>query len=138
MTQRFYIDSSIWMDIYEDRRGYFDEPFAQFGLHLLESILAKKDTLIITDTLIDELKFYYSPEELNGMFAPFQALTEKIFATKEQKDEAEKLAYERKVPRGDALHAVLSRDHNLVLVARDKHFLDLEDISEHHKPEELI
>ncbi|MBW2971681.1 type II toxin-antitoxin system VapC family toxin [Candidatus Woesearchaeota archaeon] len=138
MKQRFYIDSSIWMDIYEDRRGYSGEPLALYGLRLLELILAKRETLIITDTLIDELSFYYSPEQLNGMLSPFHGLTEKIMASAKQKEEAERLASERSVPRGDTLHAVISRDHNLILVTRDRHFRKLEDVSSHHTPEELI
>jgi len=42
------------------------------------------------------------------------------------------------VPAGDALHAIVARDNDLILVTRDRHFRKLEDISKHYKPEELI
>jgi len=35
----------------------------------------------------------------------------------------------RNVPRGDALHAIIARDHKLILITRDNHFKKLEDIS---------
>ena len=62
----------------------------------------------------------------------------KIFASKEQRDEAKKIAIERNVPPGDALHAIMSRDYELILVTRDNDFRKLEDISKHYKPEEII
>ena len=51
---------------------------------------------------------------------------------------AKKIAKERDVPAGDALHAIIARDDDLILVTRDRHFRKLEDISKHHKPEEII
>ena len=101
-------------------------------------IKAKKFILIISDFLIRELENNYSIEEINGMMKPFEDIIERIFVKKEQRDEAESLAKERNVPRGDALHAILARDHKLILIARDRHFRELEDISKHHKPEDLI
>ena len=55
-----------------------------------------------------------------------------------QREEAKKIAKERDVPAGDALHAIVARDNDLILVTRDRHFRKLEDISKHYKPEELI
>ncbi|MBW2965350.1 PIN domain-containing protein [Candidatus Woesearchaeota archaeon] len=138
MALKYYIDSSIWMDIYDDRTGYKGEPFAEYGLGLLAMILANKDTIVISDKVVDELRFFYTTEQLNGLFAPFENLMERVLTTKAQADEAEHLSSARKVPKGDAVHAVLARDHGLILVARDKHFRQLDDISQHHKPEELI
>ena len=63
---------------------------------------------------------------------------EKIFVTKEQRDEAKKIAEERYLPPGDALHAILARDNNLIMITRDKHFKKLGDIAPHYKPEEVI
>jgi len=88
--------------------------------------------------LIRELEMNYSMEEIKGMMKPFENIVEKIITAKKQRDEAEKIAEERKIPRGDAMHAILARDHHLILVTRDKHFKILEDISTHHKPEDLI
>ena len=48
------------------------------------------------------------------------------------------LAEIRNVPRGDAIHAIIARDYELILITRDKHFQNLKDIAECYKPEEII
>ena len=55
-----------------------------------------------------------------------------------QEKEAASLGRVRKVSFGDALHAVLARDNFAVMVTRDKHFLELMDIVEVRKPEDLL
>lgn len=137
MIERYYIDTSIWMDLLEDRKGYNNEPLGDYALKLFALIKAKKATLIISDLLIRELEGFYSLGEINGMMLPFQKIIEKIIATKKQRIEARKIAEERNLPPGDCLHAILARDNNFILITRDKDFLQLEDISSHHKPEEI-
>ncbi|MBW2965634.1 PIN domain-containing protein [Candidatus Woesearchaeota archaeon] len=138
MAEKYYIDSSIWIDLYEDRKGYNQEPLGDFAWKLFALIKAKKNKLIISDLLIRELEMNYSIEEINGMIKPFESLIEKVIVTKEQRDEAKRIAEERNTPKGDVLHAILARDHRFILITRDNHFKELEDISEHHKPENLI
>jgi len=138
MENKYYLDTSIWMDVYEDRRGYNNEPLGDYGLKFLALIQAKKFKLIITDLIIKELQNYYSVAEINGMMKPFEQIIVKIIGTKKQGDEAIKIANERKLPYGDVLHSILARDHKLILVTRDKHFKELQDISKSYKPEELI
>ena len=138
MAEKYYIDTSIWMDLYEDRKGYNNEPLGEYALKLFSLIRAKNKTLIITDLLVRELEMNYSIAEINGMMKPFEEITEKIIATKEQREEAKKIAKERNVPPGDVLHAIIARDSKLILITRDNDFRKLDDISKHHKPEELI
>jgi len=135
---KYYLDTSIWMDIYENRKGYFGEPLGEFGIKLISLILNKKSKIIISDLLIIELKINYSIEEINGMFKLFEKQIEKIVSSEEQQAEATKLAKERNLPRGDALHAILARDNNYILITRDKHFKQLKDIAITYKPEEII
>lgn len=138
MIEKYYIDTSIWMDLYEDRKGYDNEPLGDYALKLFSLIKAKNKILVITDLLIRELEMNYSLAEINGMINPFKEIIEKIIATKEQREEAYKIAKERNVPPGDVLHAIIARDNKLILITRDKDFRKLNDISKHHKPEELI
>jgi len=138
MAEKYLIDTSIWVDLYEDRKGYQNEPLGDFAFKLFSIIKAKQNKIVITDLTIRELETNYSIEEINGMMKPFEDVLEKIIASKKQRDEAKKLAEKRNVPRGDALHAILARDNRFILVSRDKHFRELTDISEHHKPEEII
>ncbi|TKJ17823.1 hypothetical protein CEE44_04855 [Candidatus Woesearchaeota archaeon B3_Woes] len=138
MAEKYYIDTSIWMDIYEDRKGYNNEPLGDFALKLFSLIKAKNHNLIISYLLIRELEMNYSIAEINGMMKPFEKIIEKVVATAEQRDEAKKISNERDIPPGDVLHAILARDNNFILITRDKHFRELEDISEHNKPEDII
>ncbi|MDP2749393.1 MAG: PIN domain-containing protein [Nanoarchaeota archaeon] len=133
---RYYIDTSIWIDLYEDRKGFNGEPLGDYALKLLSFINSGTGKLVITDFLIRELSHNYSLEEINGMFNPF--CYDKIFVSENQRKEAERIAKERDVPKGDALHAIIARDNNLLLVSRDNHFKQLRDIWPHHKPEEII
>ncbi len=135
---KWYIDTSIWMDIYEDRRGYYSEPLGDYALKLLSMIKAKNDCLIITDLLIRELEVGYSMEAIRGMMLPFEKIIERVFVTKEQRDEALIIAAKKGVPPGDVTHAIIARDNNCVLITRDNHFKKLEDIWQYNKPEEFI
>ena len=138
MIPKYYVDTSIWMDLLEDRKGYNGEPLGDYALKLFVMIKAKKHTLVVSDLLIRELESNYSVEEINGMVLPFQNIIEKVLMTKEQRDEAKKIALERDLPPGDALHAIVARDNRYVMVTRDKHFKYLQDITKHYKPEEII
>ena len=138
MAEKYYVDTSIWMDLLEDRKGFNGEPLGDYALKLFAMIKAKSHKLVLSDLLIRELESNYSTEEINGMILPFKKIIEKIFVTKEQRDEAKKIAGERNLPPGDALHAIIARDNNFIMITRDKHFRELGDITKHYKPEEII
>lgn len=138
MSEKYYIDTSIWMDLLEDRKGYNDEPLGDYALKLFAMIKAKKQILVVSDLLIRELESNYSVEEINGMIIPFKKIMEKVFVTQEQRDEAKMIAEEKNLPPGDVLHAIIARDNQYILVTRDKHFKELDDITKHYKPEEII
>ncbi|MEK6916171.1 MAG: PIN domain-containing protein [Nanoarchaeota archaeon] len=135
---RYLVDTSIWIDLYEDKKGYQGQPLGDFAWKLFAKIKSKKDIVVISELLIIELEMNYSIEEIRGMMEPFKDLIEKITITKHQRDEAKKIARERNIPKGDALHAILTRDNELILITRDTHFKKLEDISKHYKPEDFI
>ncbi len=138
MSKKYYLDASIWMDIYEDRKGYQGEPLGKFAAKFLLDLLKEGARLVISDVLVYELEVYYSSEEINAMFVPFSSVTEKIRTAKEQYIESKEIAKVRDLPQGDVLHAIIARDHNLILVGRDNHFMRLKDICKCVKPEELF
>jgi len=59
MKNRYYVDTSIWMDLYEDRKGFNNELLGEFALKLFSLIKAKQYKLIISDLLIKELEMNY-------------------------------------------------------------------------------
>ena len=82
----------------------------------------------------------YSKEEISTIFSIIfnLDLLVKVLISKEQAKEATILCKKRKVPFGDALHAILARDNKAIMVTRDKHFKKLKDIAEIKKPEDLL
>ena len=138
MTKKYLVDTSIWVDLREDRKGFNDEPLGDYAYKLFIKIMTDKHKIVITDHIQRELESNYGIPEIRGMFLPFQSIIEKVIVKDEQREEAMKIGEERNLPKGDALHAIIARDNNLIMVTRDKHFRDLDDISKHYKPEELI
>lgn len=137
MTLKYYLDTSIWMDYYEER----EDPSKNIGyiaFKLLSFLLASKSKILVSNFLLRELETAYSIDIIRGIFFPFQNLVIKVEISESQREEAKRIAGERSLPKGDAIHAILARDNNAILVSRDKHFQLLKDICEVAKPEEII
>lgn len=138
MSKKYYVDTCIWVDLYEDRKGFNNEPLGEYAWRLFLKIKRENNRIVISDLLIRELESNYSMEIIKGIMRPFGFLFERTYLTKKQNDEASNLVKERNVPKGDIKHAIIARDNNCKLITRDKHFKELRDISEPYKPEELI
>ena len=137
MAEKYYLDTSIWMDYYEDRKDP-SKDLGEFAFILLCKLLSTKTKIVVSSFLLRELQVSYSLDMIRGLTLPFDKLMERVDVSDNQRDEAKKVAEERHVPKGDALHAILARDNNAILVSRDKHFQLLTDICEVVKPEEII
>jgi predicted nucleic acid-binding protein len=138
MIEKYYLDTSVWMDYYEDREGYNREPLGKYAWKLLSLIKGEGKVLVISDVLFRELEVNYSIAKINGMLKFFEEILEKVFLTEEQNNESKIIAGKRNVPKGDVMHAILARDHKLILITRDKHFQKLRDMCKCYKPEEII
>lgn len=138
MANRYYLDTAIWMDLYEDRKGYLGEPLGDIAWALISKIMANKDKIVITDMTMKEMEIRYSLEMIRGIFKPFELFLEAVLSSKQESEEARLIAHKRNLSYGDVMHAILARDHKLILVTRDKHFRELRDISKFYLPEELI
>ncbi len=131
--RRFYLDTSIWLDFFE-KRGLNGE----LALKLIAKII--KEDLIIgySDLNIKELRnLGYSQDEINEIFSMVKKSLRRIYVYKEDKEEAKKIASQKNISRGDALHAILARNNEFQLVSRDIHFEKLRDITIAKKPEEI-
>jgi hypothetical protein len=69
---QYLIDTSIWVDLYENRTGYNGEPLGDYAFKLLGLIKTNRDKIIITDFIIKELEANYSIEQIKGMMMPCQ------------------------------------------------------------------
>ncbi len=130
---KYYLDTCILIDYYE-KRGTNGE----IALILINKINHDKDLAIYSDLHIIELKrLGYSYKEVNSIFRIFFN-TIKVHINKNQIDEANRLVKYLKIPRKDALHAILSRDNESILVSHDAHFQLLKYLINIKRPLELI
>ena len=133
---KFYLDTSIWRDLQENRSDRF-RPLGEWAFELLRKIREERHTVIYSDMVIDELRKKYSLPEIQEMLSRAYQL-EKVVTSKEHAEEAARLCKSLQIPFGDCLHAILARDNNAIIVTRDKHFEQLKLITDARKPEELI
>ena len=136
--KHFYIDTSIWMDLYEDRKGFDGEPLGDYAFKLFDWIRISGHRIVVSDVVLKELEKRCSIPEIRGLFKIFESIIEKVFASKVERREAGRIAEERDLPHLDVLHAILARDNGFVLITRDNHFKRLVDIAEFYKPEDLV
>lgn len=139
MKLKFYLDTSIWRDYYEDRSDG-SKALGKFALQLLYKVIKNSDQIGYSDFVVEELKVKYTKEEIIAILSIFYHLNllVKVTISREQAQEAANICKQRNVPFGDALHAILTRDNNFIMVTRDRHFRKLWDIAEIKKPEELL
>ena len=135
MNEDFYLDTSIWLDLYE-KRGKNGE----FALQLILKIIEEDLKIAYSDLNVKEFKnLGYSKNQTDEILHIAKPDNLKhIHIYSEQLEEARKLARQRAVPNKDALHAILARDNGLQLISRDYHFEKLKDITEAKLPEDFI
>lgn len=137
MPEKYYLDTSIWMDYYEERKDS-SKDIGEFAFRLLCKLLASQSKIIVSTFLLKELETAYSLDRIRGLAKPFEKLMERVSPTELDIKEAKRISEQRKLPFGDVLHAILARNNNAILVSRDKHFQLLEDVCEVVKPEQII
>lgn len=132
----YYYDTSIWIDIY-DERDYNGEVAKKH----FEKVILENSYIIYSETNIAEWKkLGFSDYEINRMLGIAKPNHLKlIHPLKEQIQEAMRLAKQRNIPKADALQAILARDYGAQMVSRDeKDFNKLKDITITKKPEDLL
>jgi len=138
MEKRYYFDTSIWLDFLENRNEPNWNKGEQIGI-LLEKCALEKIRVVYSNIIVQELHENGHPIYL--LREPFFALRFILFfvrASAKQVRRAKDLSAKRQLPWADAVHALIARDLNAILVSRDKHFEQLRDIVQSRRPEELI
>ena len=140
IQKSFYVDSCIWRDHYENRRGQKGRPLGEYATNLFMKIIENQDTILFSDLIVKELKIAFDNKDVEDMLRIISLLKilKRVEIRQEDQIEAKKIANERGLPSGDVLHAILARNNNAILVSQDKHFQQLKDIVEVKKPEELL
>ncbi len=138
MDKKYYPDTSIWLDFFEER----DEPNfpkGEWAHRLIAQIIEEDDKIIYSDHIILELEGVdYTLQEIEDMLFPLKQILIFVESTEKQLKKAKDLSAKRKIPKGDALHALIARDNKAIMVTLDRHFQSLRDITEPKRPKDLI
>jgi len=138
MIKRYYLDTSIWLDFFENR----DEPNLPKGgwAHkLLNKIIESNAEILYSDINLIELGIAgYSVYDISNLLKKLGPIIIFVESTEKEVGKAKDLSLKRDVPKGDALHALIARDNKAILVTLDKHFKKLRDIKESKRIQDLI
>ena len=140
MAEKYFLDTCIWRDFYEDRFSKSGKPFGKYATDLFLKILNRKDKIIYSETLLWELNKDYDEKEITDMlnFLLISKVLVKLEITKEEFQEAKKLSQERNLPLVDCINAIQSKNNKCIMISQDKHFFEnLSDIIKTVRPEEI-
>ncbi len=140
MEKKYWLDTCIWRDFYEDRFSKAGNPLGEYATNAFMKILKKRDKILFSESLVRELSRDYGEKDINDMLnLLFMGGTLiRVEITKEEYLEARELSEKRKLPFVDCLNAVQARNHNAVVVSQDEHFTkNLSDIVKVIKPQDL-
>ena len=136
MASRYYLDTAIWRDLHDNRKDK-SKNLGELAFELFGRIRSNKEKIVYSDFVVEELSRAYDEQTISKLFKNVSALLEKVEISEKQMKEAAVLSKELNIPFGNALHGVLARDNNAIMVTRDKHFKKLKDKIVVKKPEEL-
>ena len=137
MTSKYYIDTAIWRDLHENRKDK-SKNLGELAFEAIKKIRINKEKILYSDFVFEELSHAYDKQTINKLFKDASELLEKVKISEYQFKEAADLSKKLNIPFGDAVHGVLARDNNAIMVTRDRHFRKLKDKITIKKPEELI
>lgn len=135
--KRYYFDTSIWLDFFEDRNEP-NLPKGEWANKLINKIISEDSKIIFSEAIKDELIDLGYSNEIEKLLEPLNKILIFVEATKKQFGKAKDLSAKRNVPLFDALHALIARDNKAIMVTLDAHFRKLIDITKYKKPEEII
>jgi len=137
VKRKFYLDTAIWRDYFEDRRDCL-QPLGEFAFQFLKNCEKEGCEVLYSELVTRELLAYYSEERVKQVFSSFSGILRLVEITKEQADEVKIIR--NKTPgahNADILHAIIACDNEAILITRDRHFEALTGIVRVLKPEEV-
>ena len=136
--KRYYFDTSIWLDFFENR-DLPNIPKSKWATKLIERIVKENDRIIYSDANEEELIGQnYTHSEIEFLFSKIKGIMIGVEFTRAQFGKARDLAQKRSLPIFDALHALIARDNKAMLITLDNDFRKLKDITIIKGPQEII
>lgn len=138
MSKKYYLDTCIWRDYFEDRKDRF-RPLGEWAFQFIKKIIEEESKVIFSDLNRTELMLAYSGEEINNILTIIPK-SKLIFVERDKgkMKSAKEFSIRFKIHFADALHAVFALENGAILVSRDKHFDNLRFVLDVKKPEDLI
>jgi hypothetical protein len=140
MPKKYFIDTCIWRDFYEDRLSKSGRNLGKEATDLFMKIVKNKDNVLFSESLYWELGKDYDRKDIDDMLnvLSFMKVLVRVEITKEEFTEAKKLALDRNIPFVDCLNAVQARNNCAIMISQDFHFLEnLKDVIKSEKPSEI-
>ncbi len=134
--KKFYLDTNIWLDFFENRSDGL-RPLGEFAFQFLKDCLNFNCKIYYSDFTLFELSKKISDSEF---LEALDFIKTNLFFTKSTKLdwlEAQKLSKRTTLHSADAFHLVLAKKNKCAIITRDKHF-DSIDFIEVKRPEEVI
>lgn len=140
--EKIFLDTNIFLDFYFDRKDQL-KPLGEFAFKLIQETINCKYLVLTCKEVIKELceNSYTSEENVwKNILGELEKANkiEKVVCSEEQVIEANNFSNFYKIPKYDALFAILARDARAILVSRNWHFEKVPKIAEVFKPEELL
>ncbi len=135
----YYLDTCIWRDFAENRTDG-SRPLGEWARAFLKKAFADRHSLVWSVVVERELTGVPQHSHILKIRQEFEAagLIVTVSHTYAQLREGAILSRDLRVPLDDALHAVLARDADAVLVTRDAHFQRLRAVVLSAAPEEFL
>ncbi len=134
----FYLDTSIWLDLFENRNEP-NFPKGENAKKLMAKIIKDDDKIIFSNNNFFELiTLGYTKYEIKLSLNEFRKTIYYVWSTGKQFRRAKDIALRRNIPKRDALHALIARDNKAILITLDKHFQYLRDIIKTNRPQDII
>ena len=136
--KKFYVDTNIWLDFALDRKDNI-RPLGEFAFQFFKKCMRNNWLILYSEVTIVELGKNIKPAEIYEKcfrMVAEEKLLLKVSLSKMQSAEAEEISKKHNVPFADALHAIIARDNEAVIVSRDLHFEKLSNIVKSFLPEE--
>ena len=137
MVLKYYVDTAIWRDLHENRKDK-SKNLGELAFESFKKIRANKEKIIYSDFVVEELSHAYDQQIIDNLLKNVSEILEKVEINGNQLREAADLSKELNIPLGDAVHGVLARDNEAIMITRDRHFRKLKDKITIKKPEDLI
>jgi predicted nucleic acid-binding protein len=137
--KRFYVDTGIWLDFALNRKNHI-RPLGDLAFQFFKKCIREQWQVLYSDAVLEELGKKLTPSQIEERCFKIilaEGLLLKVCFSGQQVEEAERTAQSDRLPFIDALHAVIARDNDAVIVSRNFHFERLLKIVKVSLPEEI-